>query len=382
MNRSPLWGVVLSVALWGVLAWAAPVKVHASCSDSPLIIPFLISGTLTLDGVAAPSTTITATVTENGGTDQRATSFTTDSSGMFIKTLTPCTGGADPVTFAVEGHEIVERTLYDSGNATPTTVNLSDGADTFTETVTATTSGPVTATLENGAPGVVIAATGGNLGSTQVVVKANQDCTTVAGETVQRCFDITPTMPTTAEVTFYFYEDQIPTGQSCTDLEVFHWGGSGWTQLDRDTAYASSGRDCASDPRSIRVATGTFSPFVIKAGGNPTALTLANFTAHSPTDERVAALLFLAIALLAGSGFTVLLRQRNQTERRTTAMKSHGSPPPMASPTLPPCDPMPTKPYTSPAILYELALETRAGSPVGSPPEMDPIMELLGINVE
>jgi hypothetical protein len=40
---------------------------------------------------------------------------------------------------------------------------------------------------------------------------------------------------------------------------------------------------------------------------------------------------------------------------------------------------MPRKPYTRPAILHELALETRAGSAVSVDPMFDPITEILGI---
>lgn len=39
----------------------------------------------------------------------------------------------------------------------------------------------------------------------------------------------------------------------------------------------------------------------------------------------------------------------------------------------------PGKPYTPPAILHELALETRAGSAVSVDPMFDPITEILGI---
>lgn len=40
--------------------------------------------------------------------------------------------------------------------------------------------------------------------------------------------------------------------------------------------------------------------------------------------------------------------------------------------------PKPLKPYTRPAILHELTLETRAGSVLG----VDPVMDLLGIGIE
>jgi len=41
--------------------------------------------------------------------------------------------------------------------------------------------------------------------------------------------------------------------------------------------------------------------------------------------------------------------------------------------------PQTSKPYAPPAILHELALETRAGSAVSVDPVFDPITEILGI---
>lgn len=38
---------------------------------------------------------------------------------------------------------------------------------------------------------------------------------------------------------------------------------------------------------------------------------------------------------------------------------------------------VPRRPYASPAVLCELRLETRAGSPLGVDPWLDPLSELL-----
>ena len=132
--------------------------------------------------------------------------------------------------------------------------------------------------------GVTINANGTDLGSTVVSIRGNQDCTTVAGETVKRCFDIAPTTTSdrNATITFYFDDSELA-GNTCSNLNAFrNTGGSNWSQLTLDTAYGTNGRDCSSTPRSIRV-TGVsdFSPFVLKSGSGPTAITVQRFTARS-----------------------------------------------------------------------------------------------------
>jgi hypothetical protein len=139
--------------------------------------------------------------------------------------------------------------------------------------------------------GVTINGTG--LGSTEVTIRGNQDCTTSGGDTVKRCFDIAPTNTNSATVTFYFADSEIPAGQSCTGMEGYHWNGAGWDQLTLDTSYGASGRDCSSAPHSLRVQNvGAFSPFVIKAG-TPTAVTLRSFAAAPATAMPWALLLLL-----------------------------------------------------------------------------------------
>ncbi len=54
---------------------------------------------------------------------------------------------------------------------------------------------------------------------------------------------------------------------------------------------------------------------------------------------------------------------------------SHPNLPQLVSDPVP--KPVPRRPYTSPAILHELNLETRAGSLLGVDPLLDPLSELF-----
>ena len=148
--------------------------------------------------------------------------------------------------------------------------------------------------------GVIINAQGSDLDSTTVVIKGNQDCTNVSGETVKRCFDITPTNTTErdATITFYFANSEL-SGNSCDKLNAFHWNGSSWDYVYIDTMYGSSGRLCSSDPPSIRVReVSTFSPFVLKEN-TPTAVTLRYFTARpvAGVSRQAWSLVLLALGI-------------------------------------------------------------------------------------
>ena len=141
--------------------------------------------------------------------------------------------------------------------------------------------------------GVALNANSLDLGSTQVRIRGNRDCTTVPGETVRRCFDFAPANTTgrDATLTFFFAGSEL-SGNTCDELNAYHWDGSGWDLLNLDAAYGTGGRACGSEPYSLRV-TGVsdFSPFVLKSGeppgGIPTAVTLASFTATATADGQV-----------------------------------------------------------------------------------------------
>jgi len=148
--------------------------------------------------------------------------------------------------------------------------------------------------------GVILNAKSKDLGPTTVVIKGNQDCTTVAGETVNRCFNISPDNTTKREATITFYFDSSElSGNPCGALNGYHWDGSGWEALTLDMTYGANGRSCGSDPQSIRVMNvADFSPFVLKAGSGPTAITLRFFSAGS--RGRASPFVLLEVLVTAG----------------------------------------------------------------------------------
>lgn len=147
--------------------------------------------------------------------------------------------------------------------------------------------------------GIIVNPAGIDLGSVTVAINGAQDCTTVPGETVRRCFEITSSNPPTdAAVTFFFEDTELSTNQ-CTDLEVFHFVGVAWQVEARDPAYGTAGRLCGANPQSIK-ATGidSFSSFVLKSLSAPTAIRLEQLSARSGLPGAV--MWLLAGVLLAG----------------------------------------------------------------------------------
>ncbi|HOT92134.1 MAG TPA: hypothetical protein PLJ78_08035 [Anaerolineae bacterium] len=145
-----------------------------------------------------------------------------------------------------------------------------------------------------------------DLGATTVQIRGDQDCTAVPGETIRRCFDVTPGNAPGSGValTFYFSAADLPAGQSCETVEVYHWDGAWSDALARDMTYGTDGRQCATEPYSIRVTGVTsFSPFVLRSGGKPTVVALRGFAARGGLWGGAA----LAVTLACG---IVLARRR------------------------------------------------------------------------
>jgi CSLREA domain-containing protein len=205
------------------------------------------------------------------------------------------------VTFDGSGAQILETDVnfYDvTVNSGSTLVKV--GASDFTVLSTLTNDGTLQRTqVVNGSSnvsffntggygGVVLNANDADLGSTTVNIKGNQDCTDVAGETVQRCFDIAPTNTgVSTTVRFYFASSEL-SDNDCNTLNAYHWDGSNWgSALPLDTSWGDDGRKCESEPYSVQVYPVTdFSPFVLKSGDPPTAVTLARFTARTGLETR------------------------------------------------------------------------------------------------
>jgi len=124
-------------------------------------------------------------------------------------------------------------------------------------------------------------ANGSDLGETTVTIKGNRDCTDVTGETVKRCFNITPANTTgrNATVSFYFAASEL-SGNTCTTLDAYHWNGSGWDLESTAT------RNCSTEPYMVQSnAVSDFSPFVLKSDSVPTSVELTSFTAPPGPGE-------------------------------------------------------------------------------------------------
>ncbi|HSF81096.1 MAG TPA: LamG domain-containing protein [Anaerolineales bacterium] len=178
--------------------------------------------------------------------------------------------------------------------------NLGSLSNSGTIQHTQNVSGPAAVQFVGGGNygGLLLNPNGDNLGSTTVTIKGNQDCTTVSGETVLRCFNVAPSNPavTGATITFYFDESEVAFPNTCNTLNAYHWNSltSTWDELNMIS------RDCSSAPRLISVSGVTgFSPFTLKSSTNPTAVSLVSFSGRSSSGWGAPGLLLLLLAGLA-----------------------------------------------------------------------------------
>jgi hypothetical protein len=229
--------------------------------------------------------------------------------------------GSDAQTVETVGVNFWDLTV----NAGSTLVDLS-GLDvlgtltnngTLQRTRIVSSSADMTFFSTGGYGGLVLNANNSDLGSTTVMIKGNQDCTTTAGETVKRCFDIIPSSTTNrnATITFYFANSEL-SGNDCNTLNAYHWNGSSWVALTLDTNYDGDGRSCGADPQSVRVKNvSTFSPFTLKSSSGPNAVTLHALDARS--GPGLADWWWLAAAALLGlGGLVLILRARGGADSR------------------------------------------------------------------
>ncbi len=148
---------------------------------------------------------------------------------------------------------------------------------------------------------VAINANGLNLGDTEVYIEATAQATTVGGEAVAHRYTVTPTVTSglDASITFFFGADEIPVGQICDTLNVYHWDGSAW-----DDAITPDSRQCVTEPYSLTVSgVSEFSPFVLRSGATaPTAVNVLHGAAQVPGLLLTAAGAVLA-SLTAWLGF-------------------------------------------------------------------------------
>jgi hypothetical protein len=238
----------------------------------------ILLGNVTLDGgqIANNTTTDGSTLYNYSGAITQTNTVTI--SGNIYQENGTFSGGGDPLI--IQGVLHVDGGTFTAPNADFQITNLFvHTGGTYRQTRS------VTGSMDTGFPmdgGVIINANGQDLGDTTVVVRADTDCTATPGETVRRCYNITPTNTSnfSATITFYFLDTEVVSSNSCSTLNVYRWDGSDWITLTLDTYYGTGGRDCSAGLQSIRVKdVSEFSPFVLKSDGPPTAVTLASFTA-------------------------------------------------------------------------------------------------------
>ena len=155
--------------------------------------------------------------------------------------------------------------------------------------------------------GVELSPSSGAMGSTTVQISGSAECTVSdPSDTVNRCFEITPSSVQTADIRFYYLVSELD-GQDPDSVRAWHWGSSGWTAAGtvdvRDDVYP--------DYNWVEVSgVNVYSPFTLSdRTGGPTAVTLVEF-APRPNASLFGLLVLLAIVLITSGGFVLARRLR------------------------------------------------------------------------
>jgi hypothetical protein len=276
-----------------------------SDANATLNAPLTVAGLFIGDDYDGAINAGSYDLTINGSYQQLGGSFTAPAGQMTVSGDFFHSGGTfDPnhgtVTFAGAGAQTLDADAIAFYNLTVNSGStLVDAAD-FTVNGTLTNNGTLQRTQEvNGSSDVFFFNTGGygglilnanstDLGSTTVEIRGNQDCTSVPGETVRRCFDIAPKTTSGANATLRLYFSAGELGNiPCSEMQVWRWNGSSW-----EIAGTNPARQCSSEPYYVQVTgVSSFSPFVADndqpGGGRPVAVTLASFSATATEDGAV-----------------------------------------------------------------------------------------------
>jgi hypothetical protein len=137
----------------------------------------------------------------------------------------------------------------------------------------------------------------GNMGTTTVEIRGNQNCTTDnTSQVVQRCFDITPTTSQAATIRFYYAPSEA-NGNPENGVSAYHWNGTGW-----DLEMGAYTRSSGADPRWVEVTGVTnYSPFVLD-DVTPTAVSISTISTTPTTPAMHMALGMALLLLLLTSG--------------------------------------------------------------------------------
>jgi hypothetical protein len=127
--------------------------------------------------------------------------------------------------------------------------------------------------------GVVITPSG-SMSSTTVAIRGHHECTTSdpGVQTADRCFDISPATPQSATIRFYYPDDELA-GLNVSTMQAWHWNVVGHSWEPAGSSW--TGND--GSPYNYCEAAGVnqYSPFVLRSGGTPTAITVQAVVAQS-----------------------------------------------------------------------------------------------------
>lgn len=208
----------------------------------------------------------TSTVTFNkAGTSAYGGASTTTFNNVVVSGGTTLDVGTNAL-FSATGSVTNDGTLRQSktvSGATVSFLNVTDGASTAKYY------------------GVDIS-TANDLGSTTVAVSGNQTCTQANGYPVSRCFEISPASAASSDITFYFRDAELQTGQTLTSLKIWHYNGSTWDEVTKGATGDLGGGNLYVQGTGIS----SFSPFVLK-NTDPLAVTVEMLSAVAHGDSIV-----------------------------------------------------------------------------------------------
>jgi hypothetical protein len=253
------------------------------------------------------------------GTGSKAAPATLQIRGNLIVNGVTFAAGTGTVNFigadeqVIGGNRAVAFNLLNVANGASVVIPISTTATALTNNGTLTQTRIVTGSTDvaflslGGYGGVTLNANSLDLDSTTVAIKGNQPCNN-SDELINRCFNILPANDTgrNATITFAFTDSEL-NGNVCASMNAYHWNGASW-----DGPLTVGSRDCASTPRSIQITNvAAFSPFGLKSGTSPTAITLTVLKADA-TRQSAAFIFGILIIVLAVCGVT-LYRHRSRT---------------------------------------------------------------------
>ena len=253
------------------------------------------------------------------GTGSKTAPATLQIRGNLTVNAVTFTAGTGTVSFTgtneqvIGGDRAIAFNLLNVANGASVVIPISATAVTLTNNGTLTQTRVVTGSADvtflglGGYGGVTLNANSIDLDSTTVAIKGNQICND-GNELINRCFNIIPANATGRNATITFaYTDAELNGNSCAAMDAFHWNGASW-----EGPLTVGNRDCASTPRTLRITNvATFSPFGLKSGSSPTAITLAALKADS-TQPPVPLISALLVTALAATVATHYLRRRSR----------------------------------------------------------------------